>query len=119
MAARKFLRSHRSWEDWLGIGLGLVIMLAPWIVSETSNQAIVMNAAVAGIAVLLFAELDLVQFRSWAEFGQLLCGFWVVASPFILGYAASGMLRVWHIVAGLFVVGLGALELWQQRNEGT
>ncbi len=111
-----FLGSHRSWEDWLGIALGLVIIFAPWIVNETSNQAAVINAAVAGTVVLLLAELDLVQFRRWTEIGQLLCGAWVAASPFIFAYSGVGALRVWHVVAGLLVLSLGALELWQQGN---
>ena len=114
MSNRNLLRPHRAWEDWLGIGLGLTIMLAPWVVSETSNQAAVVNAAVAGLAVLLLAELDLVKIRRWAEVGQLACGIWVATSPLIFGYSGTGMLRVWHIVAGLLVVILAALELWQQ-----
>lgn len=116
MSNRNLLRPHRAWEDWLGIGLGLAIMLAPWVVSETSNQAAVVNSAVAGLAVLLLAELDLVKIRRWAEVGQLACGIWVAASPFIFGYSGTGMLRVWHIVAGLLVVILAALELWQQSK---
>ncbi len=116
MSGRKFLSSHRTWEDWLGIGLGLVIMLAPWIVNEIASQPIVANAALTGVAVLLLAELDLVKFRRWAELGQIICGLWVAASPLIFGYSGSGALRVWHVVAGLLVACLGALELWQQSR---
>ncbi len=118
MSNWNFLRSHRSWEDWLSIGLGLVIMLAPWIVNEISNQAAVVNAAVAGIVIVLLAELDLVKFRRWAEVSQIVCGIWVVASPFIYGYSGIGELHVWHIVTGLLVVFLGVLEVWQQSNAG-
>jgi SPW repeat len=99
------------------MALGLMIMFAPWIVNETSNSVIVGNAALAGLAVLLLAELDLVRFRRWTEFGQLICGAWVAASPIILGYSANGRLRVWHILSGLLVAGLGALELLQRNNE--
>ena len=116
MAKRRFLTfldSHRSWEDWLGIGLGLVIIFAPWIANEFSNQAAVINAAVAGIVVLLLAELDLVRFRRWTEVGQLVCGAWVATSPLFFSYSGVGSLRVWHAVAGLLVLLLGALELWQ------
>ena len=117
MSNWNFLRSHRSWEDWLSIGLGIVAMLAPWIVNEISNQAAVVNAAVAGIVILLLAELDLVKFRRWAEVGQIVCGMWVATSPFVFGYGEIGELRVWHIVTGLLVTFLGALELWQQSKE--
>ena len=116
MANWKLQGSHRSWEDWLGIGLGLVIMLAPWVAHETTKVTAVVNAAVAGVVVLMLAELDLVQFRRWPEFGQLICGIWVAASPFIFGYSGSGALRAWHAVAGLLVVLLGGLELWQYHK---
>ncbi|MBU2582124.1 MAG: SPW repeat protein [Alphaproteobacteria bacterium] len=117
MSNWNFLRSHRSWEDWLSIALGVVIMLAPWIVEETSNQAAVVNAALCGIAVLLLAELDLVSFRRWAEAGQLGCGLWVAASPFVLGYSGGSELQIWHTVSGLAVALLAALELWQKPGE--
>ncbi len=69
MSNWNFLKSHRSWEDWLSIGIGLVIILAPWVINEISNQAAVINAAVAGISIFVLAELDLVKFRRWAEVG--------------------------------------------------
>lgn len=116
MSNRKFLRKHRSWEDWLSIALGLVIMLAPWIAKETSHQAAVVNAALSGIVVLVLAELDLVNYRRWTEVAQLVCGLWVAASPFVLGYSGTGELAYWHIVAGLIVAALGALELWQKTG---
>ena len=116
MASGKFLRLHRTWQDWLGIGLGLAIMFAPWVANETSNTLAVGNATVFGLAVLLLAELDAVQLRRWTEFGQLVCGVWVAASPFVFGYSATGQLRVWHMVAGLLAAGLGALELSQSKD---
>lgn len=116
MSNRKFFRTHRSWEDWLSIALGLVIMLAPWIVKETSHQGAVVNAALSGIAILVLAELDLLNYRRWTEVAQLLCGGWVAVSPFVLGYSGAGQLQYWHIFAGLIVALLGVLELWQKGD---
>ena len=107
--------SHRAWEDWFGIVLGIVIALSPWATNETSNQPAVLNAAVAGLLVMLLAELDLVSIRRWAEAGQMVCGVWVAISSWIFGY--SGTLRVLHLIAGLLVALLGALELWQYVRE--
>ena len=116
LASDKFFGLHRTWQDWLGIGLGLAIMLAPWVANETSNTLVIGNATLFGLAVLLLAELDSVRLRRWTEFGQLICGAWVAASPFVFGYSASGQLRVWHVVAGLLAAGLGALELSQSKD---
>ena len=112
------LREHRAWEDWFVMTLGVVVVVAPWVTHETANQAAVINAAVAGFALMMLAELDLVHFRRWAVLGQLACGAWVASSALIFGYAESGALRIWHLLAGLAAVVVGALEIWQHRSGG-
>ena len=102
-------RTHRTWEDWLGIVLGLFIIFAPWIANEISQTPALVNAAIAGVLVLLLAELDLVQFRRWPEAGLVACGLWTAVSPFVLGYA--GNTRLMHVGAGLLVAALGGLGL--------
>jgi hypothetical protein len=117
MANLKFRTSHRTWEDWLGIFLGIAIALAPWVVVETANEPAVINAAVVGFAAMILAELDLISFRRWSEVGQIVCGAWVAVSPFIFGYSGSGALRAWHFAAGALVALLGVLKLWQSGKE--
>lgn len=114
MTDRNLLATHRTWEDWLAIALAVSIALAPWIVDQSAVGAVVVNAAVAGLVILLLAELDLVATRRWAEFGQLAVGAWVAVSPAVLGY--GGALGVWHVAAGVLVMLLAALELWQTRG---
>lgn len=111
MADWKVRESDRTWQDWLGILLGITIALAPWIAEETKSEPVIVNAAIAGFAAMMLAELDLVSLRRWAEAGQLACGLWVAASPFIFGYGGGGSLRFWHIIAGLLVALLGLMEL--------
>jgi hypothetical protein len=111
-------RPHRTWQDWTGIALGIVIGLAPWLIDETGSRAAVINAAVAGVVVLALAELELVKLRRWPEIGLMLAGLWVALSPLVLGYAGAGHLRYWHFLAGAGVVGLAGLELWQDWRLG-
>jgi hypothetical protein len=118
MSGKNSLRTHRNWEDWLGIALGIVIAFAPWIQNEISHTPAIANAAVAGLIVLMLAELDLVRFRSWPEAGLLIVGLWVAVSPFVLGYGAAGSLRYWHVLCGALVAMLGALGLWQRQSAG-
>ena len=115
MADWNLRSSRREWDDWLGIALGILIALAPWIVEEIANSPAVVNAAIAGLVVMILAEADLVNFRRWIEVCQLALGLWIAASPFIFDYAASGSLRVLHIIAGLAIAGLSILAL-KQKN---
>jgi hypothetical protein len=113
MAALRFFNSHRTWEDWLGIGIGVLVGLAPWMAGQTDSSAVVYNAAIVGILVLALAEFEMVDLRRWEEIAEMACGLWLIASPFIFGYADAGALRYWHFVLGAAIVVLAALELWQ------
>ena len=116
MAQWNLRSTRRGWNDWLGIFLGILIALAPWIVEEVANSPAVTNAAIAGLIVMVLAEADLVKFRRWIEICQLIVGVWVAASPFIFNYAAGGSLRILHVIAGLAVAGLSILELRQNTK---
>lgn len=110
------LRRKRTWEDWLGLALGIAIALGPWILDEAASGRIIANAALAGLAVMLLAELDLVSSRRWVEVLQLAIGAWVAIAAVAFGYSGAGALKGWHAAAGLAVMALAAFELWQGRE---
>lgn len=113
MANTSFLKSHRTWEDYVGIALGVLIGLTPQITGETASQAVVLNALAVGILVLVLACFELVHLRRAEEVEELLCGGWLVASPFLFGYAQAGQLRWWHFGLGALVAILAIFEFWQ------
>jgi hypothetical protein len=113
MAGFRILNIHRNWEDWLGMLLGVVIGLSPWLANEMTSSAVMWNAVVLGALVIGLASLELVALQRWEEAGEAVCGAWLVASPFVFGYAAAGALRYWHFVLGAAVVVLALLETWQ------
>ncbi|MFM9845855.1 MAG: SPW repeat protein [Hyphomicrobiaceae bacterium] len=106
-----FMGVHRTWEDWAGIGLGVVIVLTPWVAGATQSQAITLNAVIIGMAVAVLAAAALVNLRRGEEIAEFLCGLWLMASPYIFGYA--GQLATWHYVLGALVALLALVELWQ------
>lgn len=118
MAIKDLLKTRRSWEDGAGLLLGMIVGLSPWLSEETAIQAAVANAAVVGVAILLLAQLELIQARRWEELAELACGLWLLASPFIFGYAHANQLRYWHWALGTLVVLLATLELWQMSGVG-
>ena len=113
MAIPNILKSHRTWEDYVGIFLGVLIGLTPSIAGETSNPGIVLNSMVVGGLVLVLASFELVHLRRAEEIELLLCGAWLVASPFLFDYAETGQLRWWHFSLGAVIANLGLFELWQ------
>ena len=60
-----------------------------------------------------FSGLQFVDLERSEEAGLMVCGLWLIASPFTFGYADTGTLMYWHFVLGTVVVLLAVLELWQ------
>src|SRR5512140_1143652 len=111
MAGIRFFNVHHTWEDWIGIVLGVLIGLSPWFAGQT-DQLPMLNAFAVGAVVLLLAEMELVDLHRWEESLELLCGVWLIASPFMFGYVET-TLAIWHFALGGIVAVLAVIELWQ------
>jgi hypothetical protein len=109
----RHFNTHRTWEDWFGIVLGVLIGLSPWLAGQTDNQVVMWISIAVGIWVVQFAGLQFVDLERSEEAGLMVCGLWLIASPFTFGYADTGTLMYWHFVLGTVVVLLAVLELWQ------
>ena len=120
MSDFRFFNTHRTWEDWLGMLLGVLIVVSPWFPSQASHEVIdadrsyvILNTFVVGMMVFGLAQLEYVALRRWEEVAAILVGLWLIASPYIFGYHGDGMLRFYHSTLGGLVLLLAALQLWQ------
>lgn len=117
MAIKDVLKTHRTWEDYLGLMLAVAVVLSPWFREEFWPGAVYTNAAAIGVILLLLAQFELIRSRRWEEMAEMACGLWLIASPHLLGYAQGGHLRFWQWALGAAVIALAALEFWQSRTE--
>jgi hypothetical protein len=115
-----FFRTHRTWEDWCGMLLGVLIVLSPWFPAETGHEVVdaerslvILNTFTVGILVFGLAQLEYVALQRWEEVTAILLGLWLIASPYLFGYSGDDMLRFYHSSFGGLVVLLAALQLWQ------
>ena len=113
MAGIRLFNVHYGWEDCLSMGLGALIVLTSWMANDVGSQTAALNAVIVGILVLALGGSEVVDLRRWEEGLETACGLWLIASPFVFGYADAGMLRYWHFVLGIVVVLLALLELRQ------
>jgi|SRR5882757_7257288 len=123
MSDFRFFNTHRPWEDWFGMLLGLLIMVSPWFpiqasqdVVDTGRSYLILNTFVVGILIFGLAQLEYVALQRWEEAGAVAIGLWLIASPFMFGYSADHVLTIWHAILGGLAVLLGALQLWQDWN---
>jgi hypothetical protein len=112
MAGIRLFDVHRTWEDYAGIILGILIGLSPWLTGGQVKLLAMGNAVAMGVMVVALATFELVDLNRSEEVGEILSALWLIASPFVLNYADS-QLAIWHFVLGVAVVFLASLELWQ------
>ena len=120
MSDFRFLTTHRTWEDWCGMLLGVLIALSPWFPTQNSHELVdadrsivILNTFTVGIVVFGLAQLQYVALQRWEEVAEIVLGLWLIASPAIYGYANDSLMLFWHSALGVLVVLLGALQLWQ------
>ena len=120
MSDFRFFNTHRTWEDWLGMLFGVLIVLSPWFPTQISHEVvdadrsyIILNAVTVGIIVFGLAQLEYTALQRWEEVAGIVLGLWLIASPYMFGYSGDGLLRFYHTSLGSLVLLLAALQLWQ------
>lgn len=113
MSVARFFSTHRTWEEWCGMVLGVAIVLSPWFTTVPDHSEVVANALIVGILVFGLAQLEYLSLQRWEEAGAFVLGTWLIISPFAFDYAGAETLRSWHFALGGLVVALAVLQLWQ------
>ena len=119
------------WRDWAMLALAVYLFLSPWILGFTVGAPVEGVAAAEGFTVaawhawilgLVIGVLALwaaFQFAEWHDWANGVLGVWLVASPWILSFAALPAALWSHVVVGLLIVALAAWELWDVRHHPT
>ena len=87
MSGFGFFSKHRTWEDWLGMLLGVLIVVSPWFpfsshdVMDAERSTMILNTFVVGMLVFGLAQLEYVALQRWEEVGEIALGLWLIASP--------------------------------------
>jgi hypothetical protein len=102
--------------DLVNVVLGLCLVLAPWALGFSSEMAATWNARIVGAAIALVALGALFAFREWEEWVNLALGVWAILAPWLLGFATVAAAMYAHVIIGLIVAVLAALDLWMIRN---
>jgi hypothetical protein len=105
----------RKWRpesvlDFYNLGLAVVLFASPWYFARANSTATTdLRASAAAIALLSLAAM--VAFANWKEWVNLLLGVWLIASPWVLGFAHTSAMH-FSIGIGATVAFLAVLELW-------
>lgn len=93
--------------------LGVALLITPWYLGLGSETAAARNAFICGAAIAIIAVLALSKSYDWEEYANLAIGLWAAVAPWALGFAEAGAPMWAHVVIGLAVAALAAVELWR------
>jgi hypothetical protein len=114
MATAFWTRNKETAID-LGTVASALLVFAPWALGFTSEMA-TRTAWIVGAGIALIALGALFAFREWEEWVNLALGVWAILAPWLLGFATVAAALYAHIIIGLIVGVLAALDLWMIRN---
>ncbi|NIX75042.1 SPW repeat protein [Microvirga terricola] len=106
--------SARSIDIAFGIAgaiLGGILFLSPWFLGFNSVPIAAWNAWFCGGLIALISLSSLSQAYDWEEWIDLIVGLWTAASPWLLGFFGTISAMWVHLIVGLGIVVLSALEL--------
>jgi hypothetical protein len=101
---------HESALDLYKLVLAIFLVISPWFFVR-SNPAAAIDLRVSGAAIAILSLAAMVVFSIWEEWANLLLGFWLIVSPWLLGFPHTRAMH-FSIAAGVVVAFLALLELW-------
>ncbi|RWH82158.1 MAG: hypothetical protein EOQ86_09295 [Mesorhizobium sp.] len=104
--------SGRPALDVVNIIAGIALALSPWLLGYAADAVAVWHAFIAGVITVLIAARALVAFHKYEEWANLVVGLWIVAAPWVLGFAGLAAAMWSHVIAGVVVAALAAASLW-------
>lgn len=108
--------SRMHWQDWATLALGVWLVVAPWVVGYSGNEAATWNGVVLGVAVIVLTLVDAYRPDPWPERVSLLIGLWAAISPMVLGFSGDKAAATSTAIAGVLIVLLEAWAAWMERK---
>jgi hypothetical protein len=107
--------SEQRWQDWVTTFVGIWVLFSPLIIHYLSPEpiatsAVAWNYGFVGMALIIAGVAALSGYPLWEEWVDVILGAWLVASPWIFGFA--NMTATWNaVVAGAVVIVLAGSVL--------
>jgi hypothetical protein len=102
---------NEAFVDVVNLILGVWLFVTPWIF-DFAGGAAGWNAWIIGALIALIAIAALMAFTEWEEWANLVLGLWAIVAPYNLGFEGNKQALANHLIVGIAVAVLAAVELW-------
>lgn len=113
-------RKTEAFVDFINLALGGFLILSPWLHGFKSqlgwHTSWMAGAAIGVVAIFSIADLfdtvSIPAFFESEEWINLTIGSWLAICPWVLNFNDDTMAMQVHLVVGIVVAAIGAVELW-------
>ncbi len=110
------LREGKRTQDWACLLLAVCLFVSPWTLGFTVETIPSWNAWIVAVLLGLFASAAVFAFAEWEEWANLVLGLWLVASPWLLSFAANASAMWTDIVLGVLIVAASLWAVWDVHH---
>lgn len=103
------MKPLKHWQDPVNALVGACLIISPWALGFQSAAAAMLNATLVGLVLVAAALGAILVPRAWEEWTEFALGLWLLASPWVLGFAHLSDARLGAVIAGVVVT---VLSLW-------
>ena len=103
-------------QDWANLVLARCLFISPWVFGFTAETIPSWNAWIVAVVLAVLAIAALSVFVEWEEWANLVVGLWLIASPWLLGFAANTSERWTNVVLGALVAIVSLWAVWDVHH---
>lgn len=103
------MKHVKHWQDPVNALLGAWLVVSPWVLGFQDSTMAMANMIIVGLALGAAALGAAFVPRAWEEWTEAALGTWLVASPWVLGFAAIEAAMVSAVLSGIVIA---VLALW-------
>ncbi len=104
-----------GWQNWINLILGVALFTVPWLTPHNlpadKVELVNWNFWILGAVVVISASSALRDLQPWEEWANLFVAFWLIVSPWIIGFVEESNLMLNSILLGLTIGVLSAMAL--------
>jgi len=103
------MKQLKHWQDPVNALLGAWLVLSPWVQGFADQRVAMVNFVAVGVLLVAAAIGAILVPKAWEEWIEVVLGTWLVASPWILGFAPTLLALQTAAFIGVLVV---VMALW-------
>lgn len=109
------LERWRNQTNLINVLFAAILFVSPWLLGFSYETA-GLNAWASGLLLGLVSVVAILSYAEWEEWIDLALGAWILGSPWVLGFPADAAATKVHVMIGLIVTVLAAIELWKEHT---